>query len=179
MSKKQILKEINDYIDYLEKPSDNFGGMPVCPFVRAERQNNNIMIEVWNPSEESYLDVLKKFTDSDYVSALIVCENTDGLNWKDVDRKEFQKTLQKLMKAKGFKDLKALCLSPFEEFTAAGEETRKHTPYFLINLVGDVQMDKAHRTLLETKYFDKFSKEEINELKVYPKNKKLDLNEEK
>ena len=172
MSKKQILKEINDYIDYLEKPSDNFGGMPVCPFVRAERQNNNIMIEVWNPSEESYLDVLKKFTDSDYTSALIVCENTEDINWKDVDRKKFQKGLQGLMKEKGHDNLKALCLSPFEEFTAAGEETRKQTPYFLINLVGNVEMDKAHKTLVESKYFDKFSKEEINELKVYDKYKK-------
>ena len=33
-------------------------------------------------------------------------------------------------------------------------------------------MAKAHKTLVETKYFDKFSKEEINELKVYPKNYK-------
>ena len=172
MSKKQILEEVDRYIDYLEKPSDNFGGMPVCPFVKAERQNNKIMIETWNPSEESYLDVLEKFKESDYVSALIVCENTEGVDWKDVDRKEFQKKLQRLMKEKGHDNLKALCLSPFEEFTAAGEETRKGTPYFLINIVDNVDMAKAHKTLVETKYFDKFSKEEINELKVYPKNYK-------
>ena len=73
---------------------------------------------------------------------------------------------------KGYKDIKALCFSPFEHHTAAGEETRKGSPYFLINIAGKEELNKAHTRLLETKYFDKFSEEEIKTLKVHPKDSK-------
>jgi hypothetical protein len=39
---KLILEEVNKYIDYLEKPSENFGGMPVCPFVKKERLTESV-----------------------------------------------------------------------------------------------------------------------------------------
>ena len=170
MSKKQILKEVNQYIDYLEKPNENFGDMPVCPFVKAERENDDLMVEVWYPNKTSFVDVLEKFNTSEFKSALVVCMNTEGLLWEEVDRKDYQKAIQSLMKEKGYKDIKALCFSPFEHHTAAGEETRKGSPYFLINIAGTEELNKAHRKLLETKYFDKFSEEEIKTLKVYPKN---------
>ena len=179
MSKKQILKEVNEYIDYLEKPSENFGGMPVCPFVKSERKNNKLMIEVWKPNKKPFLELLEKFKKSEYSSALFVCEITDGLNWKDVDRAKFQKAIQILMKEKGFKGLKAICLSPFEEWKIAEEDTREKAPYFLINIGSDTQFDETHRTLWKTDYFMNFSEEELDKMKVYPKNKKLDLNEEK
>ena len=49
------------YIDYLEKPNENFGDMPVCPFVKAERENDDLMVEVWYPNKTSFVDVLEKF----------------------------------------------------------------------------------------------------------------------
>ena len=39
-------------------------------------------------------------------------------------------------------------------------------------LLGKEELNKAHTRLLETKYFDKFSEEEIKTLKVYPKDSK-------
>jgi hypothetical protein len=39
------IKEIKEWIvDYLEKPSDNFGGMPVCPFVKKERMTERLLM---------------------------------------------------------------------------------------------------------------------------------------
>ena len=97
--------------------------------------------------------------------------NTEGLLWEEVDRKKYQKTIQILMKEKGFTDIKALCFSPFEHHTAAGEETRKGSPYFLINIAGVEDLNIAHRKLLKTSYFDKFTEQEVKTLKVYPKGK--------
>ena len=105
MSKKQILKEVNQYIDYLEKPNENFGDMPVCPFVKAERENDDLMVEVWYPNKTSFVDVLEKFNTSEFKSALVVCMNTEGLLWEEVDRKDYQKAIQSLMKEKGYKDI--------------------------------------------------------------------------
>ena len=45
MEDKEILTEVTKYLDYLETPSDNFGGMPVCPFLKKERVTENLMLE--------------------------------------------------------------------------------------------------------------------------------------
>ena len=59
-----------------------------------------------------------------------------------------------------------MCLSPWEDFTAAGEPTRRRAPYFLINIAGKKHFGKSHKKLMGTKYFDKFSDEERKKLKV-------------
>jgi|TARA_R100001163_G_C4999528_1_gene149184 hypothetical protein len=172
MKEKKILTEVKTWItEYLEIPNENFGGMPVCPFVKAEREKNKLMFEVWYPNKTSFTGILDKFKNSDFSSALVICMNTEGLLWEEVDRKKYQKTIQILMKEKGFTDIKALCFSPFEHHTAAGEETRKGSPYFLINIAGVEDLNIAHRKLLKTSYFDKFTEQEVKTLKVYPKGK--------
>ena len=172
MKEKKILTEVKTWItEYLEIPNENFGGMPVCPFVKAEREKNKLMFEVWYPNKTSFTGILDKFKNSDFSSALVICMNTEGLLWEEVDRKKYQKTIQILMKEKGFTDIKALCFSPCEHHTAAGEETRKGSPYFLINIAGVEDLNIAHRKLLKTSYFDKFTEQEVKTLKVYPKGK--------
>ena len=169
---KEPLTEVKEWItEYLEKPNENFGDMPVCPFVKSERVNNKLMFEIWHPNEKSFIDILEEFQKSDFSSALIICMNTEGIDWSEVERNKYQKTIQKLMKEQGYKDLKALCFSPFEEWKVAGEDTRKGTPYFLINIANTDQLNESHRTLWKTDYFKNFSEEELKRLKVYPKNK--------
>ena len=162
-SEQQIRDEIEYYFDYLKTSNDAFGGMPVCPFLKAEMETNKLMVEIWKPNEMSFNDVWKKFSDSDYDSAIIICLDTDGLSWSDVDRKPYQALIQKFLKKT---DYKALCFSPFEEHTAGGEETRKKSPYFLINIASRVALNEAHKKLLDTKYFKNFSETELKTLKV-------------
>ena len=168
---KLILEEVNKYIDYLEKPSENFGGMPVCPFVKKERLTEKLMLEVWYPDKTSFVDILNRLKESDYSSALVICMNIEGIDWEDIERKKYQKTIQVLMEDKGYKDLKALCFSPFEDWTAAGEQTRKGAPYFLINIAEGLVLHKAHRSLLKTKYYDKMDEKYLNYLNIKQKNK--------
>ena len=169
MSKKEILTEIREYFDYLQTPNESFGGMAVCPFLKAEISNNKLMVEIWRPEEQSFSNLFENFLDSEYESAILICMNTEGIDWSQVNRVKYQKQIQTMLKESEYK---ALCFSPFEEHTAAGEETRKKSPYFLINIAKTSVLNEAHKKLLKTRYFDNFNDKEIKTLKVYPKEKK-------
>jgi len=169
MSKKEILTEIREYFDYLQTPNESFGGMAVCPFLKAEISNNKLMVEIWKPEEQSFSNLFENFLDSEYESAILICMNTEGIDWSQVDRVKYQKSIQTMLRESEYK---ALCFSPFEEHTAAGEETRKKSPYFLINIAKTSVLNEAHKKLLKTRYFDNFNDKEIKTLKVYPKEKK-------
>lgn len=167
---EQILNEVKEYFDYLQTPNEAFKGMPVCPFLKTEIQNQKLMIEIWRPRVESFMNLYTRFTESNYDSAILICMNTDGIDWAQIDRRKYQSTIQKLLKET---EHKALCFSPFEEHTAGGgEETRRSSPYFLINIAKSTVLNEAHRSLLKTRYFDNFTENEIGTLKVYPKEKK-------
>ena len=159
----QVMLEAEEYFKYLQKPNDAFSNMPVCPFLKAEIEKNNLYVDIWRPDKKSFYDLFYSFTDSKKDSALFVCMDTEDIFWKDVERTKYQKFLQKAIKDTG---LKALCLSPYEDFTAAGEATRKKAPYFLINVAGRKHFSDSHKKLKGTKYFDKFSNEEKTKLKV-------------
>ena len=169
MSKKAILTEIREYFDYLQTPNESFGGMAVCPFLKAEISNNKLMVEIWKPEEQGFSNLFENFLDSEYESAILICMNAEGIDWSQVNRVKYQKQIQTMLKESEYK---ALCFSPFEEHTAAGEETRKKSPYFLINIAKTSVLNEAHKKLLKTRYFDNFNDKEIKTLKVYPKEKK-------
>ena len=166
---EQVILETEQYFDYLEKPNDAFSGMPVCPFLKPERLSDRLFVKVWRPTKVSLDSLFQEFFESKYHSALFICTDSKNLKWKDVTRKKYQNTLQDFLQ---YTDYKALCFSPYEEWSAGGEETRKKSPYFLINVATRKELDKAHKGLIKTKYFNKFNDEEIKKLKVYPKKKK-------
>jgi len=168
-SDEQMILETEEYFNYLEKPNKAFSDMPVCPFLKPERLSDRLMVRVWTPTVDSLNSLFQDFFESKYSSALFICRNTKDIKWKDVTRKSYQSTIQDFLK---HTDYKALCFSPYEEWSAGGEETRKKSPYFLINVATRKELDKAHKGLIKTKYFDKFNDKEIKKLKVYPKKKK-------
>ena len=168
-SDEQIILETEQYFDYLEKPNDAFSDMPVCPFLKPERLSDRLMVRVWRPTKVSLNSLFQDFFESKFSSALFICTDSKNLKWKNVTRKSYQNTLQDFLK---HTDYKALCFSPYEEWSAGGEDTRKKSPYFLINVATRKELDKAHKSLIKTKYFDKFNDKEIKKLKVYPKKKK-------
>ena len=88
----KILNEVTKYLDYLETPNENFGGMAVCPFLKKERVTEGLMLRVWRPNEESFFSVLDEFVESDKTSALLVCMDSDGIMWEEINRKKYQKT---------------------------------------------------------------------------------------
>ena len=164
----QIMLEAEEYFDYLQKPHKAFSDMPVCPFLKTEREKDNLMVVVWRPNEKPLNTLFREVFKSDCDSALFICIDVEGISFKDITRTAYQKSIQGFLKnwSKESKKYKALCLSPYEDFTAAGEATRKKAPYFLINVAGRKEISKSHKKLKDTKYFDNFSKEERKKLKV-------------
>ena len=63
MERKKILTEIREYFDYLQTPHESFGGMAVCPFLKAEISNNKLMVEIWKPEEQSFSNLFENFLD--------------------------------------------------------------------------------------------------------------------
>jgi hypothetical protein len=101
---------------------------------------------------------------------LFICPDTDTIDYSEVSRPDIQKKILKLLRANPQTEhLKALCFSPYEPWKLAGVETRKPSPYFLINIVPSKQLGKAHKDLQKTKYFDNYTDEDKKKMKVFEK----------
>ena len=160
----QILLEAEEYFKYLQKPNDAFSGMPVCPFLKAEMEKDNLYVDIWRADKKGFYDLFQEFIDSKKDSALFICMDTEAIKWKDVERTKYQKFLQRAIKDTG---LKALCLSPWEDFTAGGGVyTRRKSPYFMINIASRQHLSKSHKQLQKSSYFANFTDEELGRLKA-------------
>ena len=49
VTKEKLLEQLEEWMDWLETPNENFGGYPVCPFLAPERKTNQLLIEFYNP----------------------------------------------------------------------------------------------------------------------------------
>ena len=76
-------QRVMDYIGMLRQPRKEYGDMPVCPFVGAEVDKDKLMIEKFDPEETTLLDIIQKYEESDYDSALLVQIADDVLFSRD------------------------------------------------------------------------------------------------
>lgn len=175
MIEKQIIEKTKNWLWELTEPNEKFGGFGICPFLKKELTNDDMkFIILKGQGFKSGLDNWIK--ENKYNSVLFICL---GEVWEHIERKSYQKSLQNLMKEGGYKDYKALCFSPYEDKTAAGVKTRENSPYFLINIMDSKDLGKAHKKMIDTKYFDNFTKDELVDIKIYGKKTKkaLDIDE--
>ena len=175
MTDKQIIEKTKNWLWELTEPNEKFGGFGICPFLKKELTNDDMkFIILRGQGFKSGLDNWIK--ENKYNSVLFICL---GEIWEHIERKSYQKALQNSMKEGGYKDYKALCFSPYEDKTAAGIKTRENAPYFLINIMDSKDLGKAHEKMIDTKYFDNFTKDELVDIKIYGKKTKkaLDINE--
>ena len=156
---KNFKQKINNYINELREPRDEYGGMPACPFVGPEVDKDKLMIDIFDPSEGSIIDMIEKFKQSDYDSALFA-QVTD----REITSEEtygYQSFINKTLREAGYDNLKCICFNPNDEF-----EIRQKSPYFLINIADKKVLADAHRRLLRTKYFDNMTKKYMDYLHV-------------
>ena len=150
----------NSCIKILRTPREEYGGMAPCPFVGAEVDKNKLMIEIFDPEKESIIDKMKKFTESDYDSALFVQKTNELLLSNDTYK--YQNFINRLLKKSGFEKYKCICFNPNDTTEVKGFNIRSKSPYFLINVADRKILSKAHKSLLRTNYFtnmgDKYKK---------------------
>ena len=139
--------------------------MPVCPFAGPELDQDRLMIDVFDPNKESFIDKVQEFKDSKYTSALFAQVETDTI--PESDTRKYQSFLNKLIKTNGFTDYKIICFNPEDTITNIdGFNPRHFVPAFLINIADKKELGQAHRTIMKSKYFDKMSDAYKKYLKV-------------
>jgi len=154
------------YINFILRPKrEEFGNMPVCPFAGPELDQDRLMIDVFDPSKESFIDKVQQFVDSEYSSALFAQVETDTI--PESDTRKYQSFLNKLIKTNGFTDYKIICFNPEDTITNIdGFNPRQFAPAFLINIADKKELGRAHRTIMKSKYFDRMSDAYKKYLKV-------------
>ena len=138
--------------------------MAPCPFVGAEVDKNKLMIEIFNPEKNSIIDMMNKFVNSDYDSALFIQKTNELLLSKDTYK--YQNFINRLLKKSGFEKYKCICFNPNDTTEVDGFNIRSKSPYFLINVADRKILSKAHKSLLRTKYFDNMGDKYKKYLKV-------------
>jgi len=154
--------KVLDYIGILRTPRKEYGGLPACPFVGPEIDNGKLMIDKFDPNESTLLDKVKAYNESDYDSALFVQVSEEVLS--KFDTVGYQDYINRTMKDNGYGHLKCICFNPNDEVDIDGFNARSHAPYFLINIATRKALDKAHKTLAKTKYYDNMNQKYLKYL---------------
>ena len=155
------------YLVWLRTPNENFNGMPVCPFIKKDLDNDEILFLVQTKKAE-FIDLVKKWDESGKKTGLIIQMNMPQYGDK---RRKYQALLNKKIREvwpKSADQPKVLVFDPTENWSLADVETRKKAPTLLINLARRKDLADAHKTLTKTKWYDKFSNEDLKQLAMEP-----------
>lgn len=152
-----LKNRVKGYLDFIIKQKrPEYGNMPVCPFVKPELDKDLMMIDVFDPNIETFIERVKVFHKSKYKSALFALVNSPELSGKET--RPYQSFLNKLLKQNGYPQYKTICFNPNDEVTEIeGYNPRSFAPAFLINIADRNELNKAHSSILKTKFFDKMS----------------------
>tara|TARA_B100001094_G_scaffold308711_1_gene341644 strand:- start:3774 stop:4241 length:468 start_codon:yes stop_codon:yes gene_type:complete len=153
-----------EWIKLLRTPTKEYGGMAPCPFVGREVDQNKLMIEKFDPTQCTIIDMIEKFIKTDYDSALFI-QVTDELILSKETYK-YQNFINRLLKDKGYGKYKCICMNPNDTNEVAGLNVRSKAPYFLINIADKKVLSKAHKSILRTNYFINMGEKYKKYLKV-------------
>ena len=166
-SRNTIIDKVAQYLHWLTIPKKEFGNMPICPYLDTEMRNDKLYLDIWYPMDNSFMDLMESFLLSSKNSALIICPNTHTIDYSEVSRTTIQSQITDLLRKNPQTEyLKCMIFSPYEDFEVAGVKTRSGAPYFLINVAPTKQLDKSHKDLMKTKYFQNFTDDEKKRLNV-------------
>ena len=156
--------KVSKFINLLRIPREEYGGLPPCPFVGAEVDKDRLLIDVFDPSKSTIIEMVEKLNASNYDSALFVQVTQEELSCDTTIA--YQSFLNGLLKDEGYGNLKCICINPNDTFETDGFNIRSRSPYFLINVAERSALSSTHKKMLKTKYFDKMSNEYLDYLKV-------------
>ena len=161
-----LKNKMKGYINFILRPKrEEFGNMPVCPFAGAELDQDKLMIDIFDPASETFIEKMQKFANSKYNSALFAQVNSDIIEAKDT--RKYQSFLNKLIKNNGFQQYKIICFNPDDTITEVdGFNPRQFVPAFLINVADKKELGRAHKTIMKSRYFDRMSDAYKKYLKV-------------
>ena len=157
--KKQIIEEIRDYlVNVIEVPREEFSGFAACPFSKSERVRGRLMVDMFDPAEESFVKCVHRMIDEGYSSAVLaLCEGGEPSVISESETIGFSRFLNKVIRGAGIRGYKNICLNPSDEVSIEGYNPRSQSPYFLIVVSKVNDLDRGRKSLTKTKYYDKMS----------------------
>jgi hypothetical protein len=145
--------KVLDYIkNVLEVPRDEYSGMSACPFAKKERESDNLYIDTLE-GDNDFITLMEKFYKSGKENAIFI----NDIEIPNTDTKRYQHFLNKELLRNAYIGHKALCINPNDELEVDGLNVRSQSPCFLILINNTKEINKAHKNILKTKYFDKMS----------------------
>tara|TARA_R110001592_G_scaffold233685_1_gene491298 strand:+ start:270 stop:785 length:516 start_codon:yes stop_codon:yes gene_type:complete len=152
-----LKNRVSGYLNFIIKQKrPEYGNMPVCPFVGPELDKDRMMIDVFDPNIETFIERVEVFHKSKYDSALFALVNSPEL--LSSETRPYQSFLNKLIKKSGYSQYKIICFNPNDDITEIdGYNPRSFAPAFLINIASKQDLNKAHSSMLKTKFFDRMS----------------------
>ena len=164
LTNKDLIDSVKNYLtEVIEKPRPEYEGMAACPFVKKERLNDKLMIDVFDNQKESFIDKIKKFIESKYTDAVFAQLMDQSLSTEN--SKTYQDFLNKIIK-KDFSDYKIIVINPCDKFQVKGFNPRSLAPCFLILVTDKKKLSKAHKQIMNSKYFTNFDDEYLKYLHV-------------
>ena len=158
MGMKEKYNKINKVLDYIENvlevPRDEYSGMSACPFAKKERKSNNIYMDVIE-GDNNFLECMDEFYESGKDNAIFISD----IEMPGSETKSYQDSLNRELILNAFIHHKALCINPKDEFEVDGFNPRSHSPYFLILINNQKEINLAHKKMMGTSYFDKMNAE--------------------
>ena len=142
--KEQVINYIENI---LEIPRDEYNGMSACPFAKKERESNNIYIDTIS-IKNNFITCMNNFIKSKMKSAIFI----QDINIEEKTTKRYQKFLNKYLDLKHWK---ALCINPNDNLEVDGFNVRSLAPYFMVLINDKKDIYYAHKSMQNTKYYDK------------------------
>ena len=148
-----LKSKVLDYIEnVLEVPRQEYNGMPACPFAKQERLSNNIYIDEIT-SDNNFIKCIGKFYKSNMNSAVFIQDE----DLSEDETRPYQRYLNRLLKQLDITHWKVLCINPNDKLDVRGFNARSLSPCFLILINPKQQINDAHKSMLDTKYYDNMS----------------------
>jgi hypothetical protein len=148
-------------MEFVEVKNRNFGNLPVCPFARKERLKRKILFVKTDITNLSTVESVAKFNNFDRFSTIIAYDEKPKNSVKEAKlfEDEFNEANDNLW---------LVYIHPQDPFNVRGTRTR-NAPCPLVIITTRGAVEKGEQSLWSTPYFDKWSKHNLKDLKVDPK----------
>ena len=158
----EIVRELTQYIiDFVEQPQAKLGNLPVCPFARRARLENRIRFEVFALTRRAVLDLVPLFEAEPELHMVIgIHPEKNGISAEEVRR-----LVDALNQTLPAMNLMALGAHPDDSFNIDGLYTRRE-PYPNIQLLRLDVGERAHESLKNTGYYDRWTEDNMRNVTV-------------
>ena len=149
VTKEKLLEQLEEWMDWLETPNDDFGGYPVCPFLAPERKQNKLLIDFYD-SGDSIFDKIREFDNDDRYTTALYLHMIYSNNYTV---KDYQTFINEGLREIGLGHLKSICFNPNENVTRNHVKTRVKDPPFLTSITTRQSLDVAHNKIKGSNYW--------------------------